>query len=153
VTLFSQIRPPVIFATAGDEPHATPMNWDYDGYFWISAAGGSKKVQNMRRNKKVCIACLEGMEKGGKGFLFWGEVVGMETGFIAFLKHAFIMRNMLSKKSTIGVSLKLLRYAYIYARHPSVHYSALPWKRCFTKIKIQRGSYWLDDGVRREFIA
>ena len=153
VTLFMQIRTPVIFASAGDEPHATPMNWDYDGYFWISAAGGSKKVQNMRRNKEVCIACLEGMKKGGKGFIFWGEIVSMETGIVTFLKRAVIMRNMLSRKSRIGVSLKLLRYAYIYSKHPSVHYSALPWKRYFAKIKIQRGSYWLKDGVRREFIA
>jgi hypothetical protein len=152
-TLFSQIRTPVIFATAGDEPHATPMNWDYDGYFWVSAAGGSKKVANMRRNRNVCIACLEGMRKNGRGFIFWGEIVSMETGVLAFLKHAFIMRNMLSKKSTIGVSLKLLRYAYIYARHPSVHYSALPWKRYFARIRILRGSYWLEDGVGREFIA
>lgn len=151
--LFSEIRTPVIFATAGEEPHATPMNWDYNGYFWISPAGGSKKVQNMRRNKKVCIACIKGMRRGGRGFLFWGEIVSMETGFTAFLKHAFILRHMLSRKSRIGVSLKLLRYAYTYAKHPSVHYSALPWKRYFAKIRITRGSYWLEDGVKMEFTS
>jgi hypothetical protein len=149
--LFHEIRTPVIFATAGDEPHATPMNWDYDGYFWISPAGGSKKVRNMLRNKHVCIACVEGMRRNGRGFIFQGEIVSMETGFLAFLKHAFIMRNMLTKRSTIGVSLKLLRYAYIYARHPSVHYSALPWKRYFAKIRILKGKYWLRDGVEHEF--
>lgn len=151
--LFSQICTPVILATAGEEPHATPMNWYYDGYFWTSPAGGSKKVRNMLRNNKVCIACVEGMRRNGRGFILWGEIVSMETGFLTFLKNAFRMRTMLCKKSTIGVGPRLIRYSYIYARHPSVRYSVLPWKRYFAKIRILRGSYWLHDGVERQFDA
>jgi|TARA_B100001971_G_scaffold187851_1_gene188809 hypothetical protein len=153
ITIFSQLRTPVIFATYGNAPHATPMNWNYDKYFWVSAAGGSKKVQNMRMNKKVCIACLEGMQKKGRGFMLHGTIVNMETGLLCLIKNIFILRKMLSNKSTIGISLKLLKFALIYAKHPSVHYSALPWKRYFIKIQIQRGSYWLKDGKKKEFIA
>jgi len=142
--LLTQIRTPVILATAGEEPHATPMNWFYDGDFWISPAGGTRKMRNMRKNKNVCIACLENMHPAGRGFVFWGRIEEMETGFLAFLRHAFILKSMLEKKSSIGVGIKLLRYARIYAGHPSIKYSALPWKRYFVKIRILRGRYWLD---------
>lgn len=149
--LFAQIRTPVILATAGDEPHATPMNWFYDGDFWISPAGGTKKLHNMRRNRNVCIACLENMHPDGRGFILWGRIEEMETGLLAFLRHAFILKSMLEKKSSIGVSMKLLRYARIYAAHPSIHYSALPWRRYFVKIKILRGHYWTEKGREVEF--
>ena len=82
-----------------------------------------------------------------------GIIVNMETGLLCLIKNIFILRKMLSNKSTIGISIKLLKFALIYAKHPSVHYSALPWKRYFIKIQIQRGSYWLEDGKKREFIA
>lgn len=149
--LFIEIRTPIILATLGEEPHATPMNWFYNGEFWISPAGGTKKVRIMMRNRNVCVASLENMSPDGRGFIFWGRVERMETGFIAFLKHALILKGMLERKSSIGVGLKLLRYALIYARHSSIHYSALPWKRYFIKIKILRGKYWLKKGEEVEF--
>jgi hypothetical protein len=151
--LFNQIRTPVILATAGEKPHATPMNWFYNGNLWISPAGGTKKIENMRRNKNVCIACLEDMRPGGRGFILWGRIESMETGFIAFLRHARILKSMLEKKSSIGVGIKLLRYARIYASHPSIRYSALPWRRYFVRIRILRGKYWLEKGKEVEFIS
>jgi hypothetical protein len=150
-SMLGQIRTPVILATAGREPHATPMNWFYDGAFWISPAGGTKKLENMRRNRNVCIACLENMNPEGRGFIVWGRIEKMETGFPAFLRRGLILKHMLEKKSSIGVGLKLLRYARIYARHPSIRYSALPWKRYFVKIRILRGRYWLERGREVEF--
>lgn len=149
--LLTQIRTPVVLATTDKEPHATPMNWFYNGDFWISPAGGTRKLQNMRKNKNVCIACLENMDPEGRGFILWGRIEKMETGFLAFLRHAFILKSMLEKKSSIGVGIKLLRYARIYAGHPSIRYSALPWKRYFVRIRIQRGRYWVEKGREVEF--
>lgn len=150
--MFAEIRTPVIFASGASAPHATPMNWCYEkGVLWISPAGGTKKVKYMRESSAVCIACLEDMKKSARGFILWGKIASMETGFIAFLKRAFILKRMLNEKSeTAALGRKLLKYAYIYHSHPDIYYSALPWTRYFVRVVPKRIVYWLEDGVKKE---
>lgn len=150
--MLAEIRTPVIFASGASKPHATPMNWCYEkGALWISPAGGTKKVERMKESSSVCVACLEGMRKGARGFMLWGEIVSMETGVKAFLKHALILKRMLNEKSeTAAFGRKLLKYAYVYYRHPDIYYSAFPWTRYFAKIMPKKIVYWLEDGIKKE---
>ncbi|MFQ6136511.1 MAG: pyridoxamine 5'-phosphate oxidase family protein [Candidatus Hydrothermarchaeales archaeon] len=151
--MFSAIQTPVIFATAGDKPHATPMNWYYTGddTFWVSPVGGSRKIKNMLKNKNVCFATLDHMQRNERGFIVWGEIAKMETGFLALLKHFRTMRKALVEKSEMYFDTKTLKLTKTYYKHPDIYYKfAFPWKRYFVKIKMKKIRYWLGDGVERE---
>ncbi|MFQ6136513.1 MAG: pyridoxamine 5'-phosphate oxidase family protein [Candidatus Hydrothermarchaeales archaeon] len=152
VELFSEIQNPVIFATAGDKPHATPMCWYYTGddTFWVTPAGGTRKIKNMLQNKNICFANLEGMRRDGRGFMVWGEIAKMETGLLALLKHVKTMRKAFAEKAELYFDYKLLKMVTTYYRHPSVYYCVFPWARYFVKIKMKKIRYWLGDGVERE---
>ncbi len=120
------------------------MNWKYrgDGVIWITPAGGTKKIKNILKNKNVCCANLEGMKKNGRGFILWGEIEEIDTGFLGLLKNSFIFKKTLKENSNMGLSLRTLKIMGIYHKDPSVYYSVFPWHRYFLKVKINRIKYW-----------
>ncbi|MFQ5975675.1 MAG: pyridoxamine 5'-phosphate oxidase family protein [Candidatus Hydrothermarchaeales archaeon] len=152
--MFSTIKTPIIFATADKKPHATPMNWFYLGNntIWVSPVGGSSKIKNILKNKNVCLATVEGMRKGARGFVAWGGIIKMETGFIALLKNFRTLKKALKLRSKMSLkdsrTMKVTRMLHI---HPDIYYNfAMPWKRYFLKIEIKRAEYWLKDREKKE---
>jgi len=152
--MFSTITTPIIFATAGEKPHATPMNWFYldNGVIWMSPVGGSSKIKNMKMNRDVCFATVDGMQKGGRGFIVWGRISRMETGFIALFKNFGIMRRALKLRSKMSlIAPRTLRATWMLHVHPDIYYYfGKPWRRYFTRISICRVEYWLEDGVKKK---
>jgi hypothetical protein len=153
--MFEAIQTPVIFATADGYPHVTPMNWIWlkkEGVFWFNPAGGTKKIENMKENRRVCFGTVDGMKKGERGFMVWGEIVKFEYGFWALGRNAFIKKRMLMKKSEICFDLRILKFWIAYARHPDIHYSTLPWVAAFVRGKPNRIIYWGADQIEKEMI-
>ncbi|MFQ5975677.1 MAG: pyridoxamine 5'-phosphate oxidase family protein [Candidatus Hydrothermarchaeales archaeon] len=150
--LFTEIKDPIVFATGDGTPHATPMNWQYtgNGSIWISPAGGTKKIKNILKNKNVCCANLEGMNKGSRGFILWGEIEEMETGLWALLKNFRVLKKTLNEKSNINLDFRTLKMLWVYHNDPSIYYSVFPWDRYFLKVKINRVKYWDGKGVKGE---
>ncbi|RMF89855.1 MAG: pyridoxamine 5'-phosphate oxidase family protein [Methanobacteriota archaeon] len=151
--MFQEIQTPVIFATVDEYPHATPMNWLWlpdEGVFWFNPAGGTRKIRLLRKNGNVCFATVEGMKKGGRGFMVWGVVERFEYGFWALGRNWRIKARMLREKSEICFDRRILRFWLTYARHPDIHYSTLPWNAAFVRIRPKRIVYWLEDQVERE---
>jgi hypothetical protein len=151
--MFEEIRTPLMFTTVSDYPHTTPMNWLWlgkEGVFWFNPAGGTKKIDNMKKNRNVCFGTVDGMKKGGRGFIVWGEVVRFEYGFWALGRNALIKKRMLTQKSQICFDLRILRFWITYARHPDIHYSTLPWDAAFVRVKPSRIVYWLEDQKEKE---
>jgi hypothetical protein len=139
-SMFEEVRNPVMFATVDDYPHATPMNWLWlknEEVFWFNPAGGTKKIDNMKRNGNVCFGTVDGMRR-------------FEYGFWALGRNAFIKKRMLVKKSQIGFDPRILKFWITYARHPDIHYSTLPWVAAFVRVKPKRILYWLDDQIEKE---
>jgi hypothetical protein len=93
---------------------------------------------------------VDGMRKGMRGFIVWGEIVRFEYGFWALGRNAFIKKRMLVKKSQIGFDPRILKFWITYARHPDIHYSTLPWVAAFVRVKPKRILYWLDDQIEKE---
>ncbi|MEE8168611.1 MAG: pyridoxamine 5'-phosphate oxidase family protein [Candidatus Hydrothermarchaeales archaeon] len=150
--MFSEIQNPIVFATSDGTPHMTPMNWYYLGgdVFWVTPAGGTRRIKNMLANRNVCFANLEHMKKNGRGFIVWGEILTMETGLLALLKHFKNLRRALVEKSEMYFDFRMFKFAKTYHRHPHIYYSIFPWTRYFVKIKMKRIKYWLEDGVAKE---
>ena len=152
--MFSTITTPIIFATAGEKPHATPMNWFYldNGVIWLSPVGGSSKIKNMLHNNNVCFATVEDMQKGARGFVAYGKITEMKTGFIALLRNFSIMIKALKLRSKMSIAdPKTLKVTSMLHFHPDIYYYfGMPWRRYFVKIKIDRVKYWLGDGVEKE---
>ncbi len=156
--LLYKIKEPIVFATGYSPPHATSMNWKYlgDGHIWISPAGGTKKIKNLLENKNVCCANLEGMKRDGRGFILWGEIEEIGTGFWGLLKNSLIFKKTLKENSNMDLSLRTLKIMWIYHKDPSIYYSVFPWKRYFLRVKINRIKYWLGNGdkeVKEHLVA
>jgi general stress protein 26 len=151
--MFEEITTPVIFATVDRYPHATPMNWlwlEDEGVFWFNPAGGTKKIELMKKNGNVCFGTIDGMKKEKRGFIVWGEIVKFEYGFWALGRNAFVKKKMLVKKSQICFDIRILKFWRAYSKHPDIHYSTLPWKAAFVRVKPKRIMYWNDDQVEKE---
>jgi hypothetical protein len=152
-SLFEEIGAPVIFGIDDEYPHATPMNWlwlNRENLFWFNPAGGTKKIKLLKRNKYVCFGTADEMKEGKKGFIVWGEVVKYEYGFWALGRNARIKKRMLVEKSGLRFNAGLFKFWSIYAKHPDIHYSTLPWEAAFVRVKPTRIVYWLDDGIEKE---
>jgi hypothetical protein len=153
--MFEEIRTPVIFATDDEYPHATPMNWlwlEKEGLFWFNPAGGTRKLRNMEQNSFVSFGTVEDMKKEKRGFVVWGEIVKFEYGFRALARNTLVKKRMLEKKSQICLDLRILRFWITYARHPDIHYSTLPWKAGFVRVRPRRILYWLEDQAEKEIV-
>lgn len=151
--MFNTIQTPVIFSVANLYPHVTPMNWLWlpkEGVFWFNPAGGTHKIGLLKKNPRVCFGTLDGMKKGARGFMVWGEVVKHEYGFWALGRNWRVKKRMLIEKSAIKLNLHLLKFWITYARHPDIHYSTLPWEAAFVRIKPTSIRYWLENGVEKE---
>ncbi len=154
--MLNEIKTPVIFATGNIYPHATPMNWLWlrnEGLFWFNPAGGTKKLVNMKRNRRVCFATFDGMKKDGRGFIVWGEITRFEEGLIGLIKNLLIKIRMLLEKSEINFfTSKIYRFWRVYAKHPDIYYSTLPWVAAFVRVKPRKIKFWLDDQKEKEIV-
>jgi hypothetical protein len=153
--MLGEIRTPVMFAAIDRYPHATPMNWLWlksERVFWFNPAGGTRKIELLKRNGNVCFGTVDGMKKKGRGFMVWGEIKRYEYGFWALGRNTRIKMRMLKEKSQIGFGKKILKFWITYARHPDIHYSTLPWVAAYVRVKPKRIVYWLDDGVEKEIL-
>ncbi len=152
--MFEQIKTPVIFATGNEYPHATPMNWLWlkrEKLFWFNPAGGTKKIQNLKSNRHVCFGTVEDMQKDGRGFIVWGEMVGFSSGFKGLIRDLFIKIRMLKEKSGIKFfNPGTYKFWRTYARHPDIHYSTMPWNAAFVRVKPDRVRYWTEDQTEKE---
>ncbi len=151
--MFREVRTPVMFATVDEYPHATPMNWvwlEEEKMFWFNPAGGTKKLKNMQKNPSLCFGTIDGMKKGCRGFIVWGEIERFEYGFWALGRNFRVKIRMLREKSQIRFGHKILKFWAAYARHPDIHYSTLPWVAGFVRVKPKRVVYWLEDQVEKE---
>lgn len=152
--MFEQVKTPVIFATIDEYPHATPMNWLWlkrEKLFWFNPAGGTKKIHNLKNNRNVCFGTIEDMKRNGRGFIVWGEMVGFSYGFMGLIKDMLIKIRMLKEKSGIKfLNPTTYKFWRTYARHPDIHYSTLPWKAAFVRVKPSKIRYWSKDRIEKE---
>jgi|GEM_PF-3791902 len=153
--MLGEIRTPVMFTAVDKYPHATPMNWLWlkdEEVFWFNPAGGTRKIKLLQQNGNVCFGTRDEMKKDARGFIVWGEITRFEYGFWALGRNRKVKTQMLKEKSQLKFNLGLLKFWRIYARHPDIHYSTLPWVAAFVRIKPKRIVYCLDDGVEKEVV-